>query len=81
MALIPRSQSSGGVGVNQVFQTGESKNTFKNTLLGGVEEASRYLTFSPEERSLETEVTSSTQNEKLCLQKAAMLHPVSVWLS
>lgn len=27
VALIPRSQSSGGVGVNQVFQTGESKNT------------------------------------------------------
>lgn len=26
MALIPRSQGSGGVGVNQVFQTGESKN-------------------------------------------------------
>ena len=26
VALIPRSQSSGGVGINQVFQTGESKN-------------------------------------------------------
>lgn len=26
MALIPRSQGSGGIGVNQVFQTGESKN-------------------------------------------------------
>lgn len=26
VALIPRSQNSSGIGVNQVFQTGESKN-------------------------------------------------------
>ncbi|XP_034733781.1 plexin-B3-like [Etheostoma cragini] len=31
VALIPRSQSSGGLGVHQVFQTGESKNTTTRT--------------------------------------------------
>lgn len=53
MALIPRSQGLGGVGVNQVFQTGESKNLLNGPqppcsplpILPPATSTSTYLTF------------------------------------